>query len=67
MANIIQRKFCGRDREEARREARRYWEDNRDSLGLSLREFCDRCVSIGRHGEMIVFVDRDLAVQRSSA
>jgi hypothetical protein len=67
MPNIIQRKFCGRDREDARREARRYWEENRDMLGLSLREFCDRCVSIGRHGETIVFVDRDLQLQRTSA
>lgn len=67
MSNMIQCKFRGRDREEARREARRYWEENRDNLGLSLREFCDRCVSIGRNGDIILFVDRDLVAQRTSA
>lgn len=47
--------FTGRTRAETKRKALAYWVDNRDTLGLSMREFFDRC-SISADGTMIVFL-----------
>jgi len=59
MASFIQERFRGADRAEARRNARNYWIANRERLGLTLAQFSERCVVVGR-GETILFVSREL-------
>lgn len=46
--------FSGRTRAETKRKALTYWANNRETLGLSMREFFDRC-SLSPDGTMIVF------------
>lgn len=53
--------FTGRTRAETKRKALAYWVDNRDTLGLSMREFFDRC-SLSVDGTMIVFLQPVKAV-----
>ena len=47
--------FTGRTRAETKRKALAYWVDNQESLGLTMREFFDRC-SLSADGTMIVFL-----------
>ena len=35
--------FCGRDRTHAKRKALDFWYQNRDRLGMTLRDFFQRC------------------------
>lgn len=46
--------FTGRTRAETKRKALAYWVDNHDSLGLTMREFFDRC-ALSADGTAIVF------------
>jgi hypothetical protein len=46
--------FTGRTRAETKRKALAYWVDNRESLGMSMRDFFERC-SISADGTSIVF------------
>lgn len=46
--------FTARTRAETKRKALAYWVDNRETLGLTMREFFERC-AISSDGTAIVF------------
>lgn len=46
--------FNGRTRAETKRKALAFWAHNRETLGLNMREFFERC-SISTDGTTIVF------------
>ena len=61
--STIQARFSARDRSRAKQEALRYWVAHRDELGITLREFNQRCVMLGDGTTILLLRPQPTAVR----